>query len=99
VVNQYYGTGCYNCAGWSGGAVAAAGVAGVAVGAAVGVAAASAANANAAAAYAQGDVYAALPAGCAYSSYYGRAYYSCGGTWFNPAYGANGVYYRVVPPP
>jgi hypothetical protein len=91
VVNQYYGTGCYNCAGWSGaGAVAA----GVAVGAAAGAAAASAH-----AAYAPGDVYAALPAGCAYSSYYGTAYYNCGGTWFSPAYGANGVYYRVVPMP
>jgi hypothetical protein len=40
-----------------------------------------------------------LPAGCVYSSYSGRAYYGCGGTWFSPAYGANGVYYRVVPPP
>jgi hypothetical protein len=70
-------------------------VAGVAVGAAVG---AAAANANAAA-YAPGDVYAALPVGCVYSSNYGRAYYNCGGTWFNPAYGANGVYYRVVSAP
>ena len=25
--------------------------------------------------------------------------YNCGGTWFLPAYGANGVYYSVVPPP
>ena len=79
VVNQYYGTGCYNCAGWSGGAVAAAGVAGVAVGAAVG--AAAAANANAAAALpTRGDIYAALPGGCVYASYYGRAYYNCTGT-------------------
>jgi hypothetical protein len=98
VVNQYYGTGCYNCGGWSGaGAVAA----GVAAGAAVGVAAATAANANAAAAasYGYGDVYAALPAGCAYAPYYGTTYYNCGAAWFSPAYGANGVYYRVVPPP
>jgi hypothetical protein len=68
----------------------------VAVGAAAG---AAAANAHAAAAYAPGDVYAALPAGCGYSTFYGKAYYNCGGTWFTPAYGANGVYYRVVPPP
>jgi hypothetical protein len=71
----------------------------VAVGAAVGMAAANTVNANAAAAYASGDIYAALPAGCGYSSYYGKAYYKCGGTWFSPAYGANGVYYRVVPSP
>ena len=98
VVNQYYGTGCYNCGGWSGaGAVAAGAVAG----AAVGVAAATAANANAAAAasYGYGDVYAALPAGCAYAPYYGTTYYNCGAAWFSPAYGANGVYYRVVPRP
>jgi hypothetical protein len=97
VVNQYYGTGCYNCGGWNGGAAVAAGVA---VGAAAGATAANIANANAAAAaYAPGDIYAALPAGCGYSTYYGRAYYNCGGTWFSPAYGANGVYYRVVPAP
>jgi hypothetical protein len=96
VANQYYGTGCYNCGGWSGGAVAAGVVAGVAVGAATG---AAAANANAAAAYVPGTVYAALPAGCGYSTYYGNAYYNCGGTWFSPAFGANGLYYRVVPPP
>jgi hypothetical protein len=97
VVNQYYGTGCYNCGGWSGaGAVAA----GVAVGAAVGVAAANTANANAAAAaYANGTIYAALPAGCAYTPFNGATYYNCGAAWFSPAYGANGVYYRVVPPP
>jgi hypothetical protein len=94
VVNQYYGTGCYNCGGWGGGAA----VAGAAVGVAAG---AAAANASAAAAYtyAPGTVYAALPAGCGYSAYYGRAYYHCGETWFSPAYGANGLYYRVVPPP
>jgi hypothetical protein len=94
VVNQYYGTGCYACGGWgAAGAVAA----GVAVGAAVG--AAASANAAAAAAYAYGDVYAALPAGCVYAPYYGTAYYHCGFTWFSAAYGANGVYYRVVAAP
>jgi hypothetical protein len=29
----------------------------------------------------------------------GLTYYNCGGTWFSPYYGANGVYYRVVPVP
>jgi hypothetical protein len=75
----------------------------VAVGAAVGVAAATTANANAAAvaaaSYPYGDIYAALPVGCAYAPYYGVAYYHCGYSWFSPNYGANGIYYRVVAPP
>jgi len=25
--------------------------------------------------------------------------FNCGGVWFQPAYGANGVFYRVVPAP
>ncbi len=29
----------------------------------------------------------------------GTTYYLAGNTWFQPAYGANGVYYRVVPAP
>jgi hypothetical protein len=29
----------------------------------------------------------------------GATYYLCGNTWFSPSYGANGVYYRVVPTP
>ena len=29
----------------------------------------------------------------------GTTYYLSGNTWFQPAYGANGVYYRVVPTP
>ena len=29
----------------------------------------------------------------------GGTYYLCGNTWFKPSYGANGVYYRVVPAP
>jgi hypothetical protein len=102
VVNQYYGTGCYNCGGWSsGGAAVAAGAAGLAVGAAVGAAAANAAAPRVvyAGGYAPGDIYAALPVGCAYAPYAGQSYYSCNGAWFSPAYGANGVYYRVVPPP
>jgi len=41
--------------------------------------------------------YAALPAGCVYRPL--PQEYECGGTWFAPAYGANGVYYRVVPAP
>jgi hypothetical protein len=101
VVNQYYGTGCYSCGGWG---AAGAAVAGVAVGAAIGATAANVADANAAAAaatagYAVGDVYAALPRGCAYDPVGSSAYYACGGVWFHPYYGANGLYYRVVPAP
>lgn len=29
----------------------------------------------------------------------GNTYYLCGNTWFSPSYGANGIYYRVVPTP
>jgi hypothetical protein len=73
---------------------------------------AAAANANAAAAnaniasagaanvtYEMGAVYAVLPAGCATPDVRGKAYYLCGNTWFSAAYGANGVYYKVVPTP
>jgi len=50
-------------------------------------------------AFAMGAVYAALPTGCISPSVRGGTYYLCGNTWFQPAYGANGVYYRVVPLP
>jgi hypothetical protein len=29
----------------------------------------------------------------------GSTYYVCGNSWFRPAFGANGVYYTVVPTP
>jgi hypothetical protein len=64
--------------------------AGVAAGAA-----GSAGNAG----FAMGAIYAVLPAGCISPSVHGATYYLCGNTWFQPAYGANGVYYRVVPAP
>jgi hypothetical protein len=111
VVNQY-GASCYNCGGWAGnGAAVAAGLGGLAVGTAIGAASANAASANAyaagaaagaaatAAAYGVGDVYATLPPGCAYHPVGATTYYACGPTWFTPYYGANGIYYRVVPPP
>jgi hypothetical protein len=72
------------------------------------VANAAAANANAAAAnayaaanvnYAVGQMTAVLPAGCVTPQVNGQAYYLCGNTWFLAAYGANGVYYKVVPTP
>jgi len=111
----YYQAGCYHCgygAAAAAGAVAGAAV-GAAVGtsganAAAANANAAAANANAAAAaaasaypvaYQMGAVYATLPGGCSMPQVNGATYYLCGNTWFSPAYGANGVYYRVVPTP
>src|SRR4029077_6434181 len=107
VVNAY-GANCYNCGGWNtGGAVAA----GMMAGAAMGAAATSSANNQAAhnaggaagqgsAANPPGTLYGALPAGCTYKPVGSQPYYSCSdGLWFIPAYGANGVYYRVVTAP
>ena len=42
---------------------------------------------------------ATVPAGCVTPNVQGNTYYLCGNTWFQPSYGANGVYYRVVPSP
>jgi hypothetical protein len=64
--------------------------AGVATGAAI---------ASAPASYAMGVNYAALPTGSMAISKNGTTYYINGNTWFQPAYGANGVYYTVVPAP
>jgi hypothetical protein len=50
-------------------------------------------------AYAMGAIYATLPAGCVTATVAGATYDQCGSTWFQPSYGANGVYYRVVPTP
>jgi len=118
-----YGSGCYNCGGWS---TAGAAAAGAAVGVVAGVAVASANNAAATSnaynagvvagatavavpaaypvpvvstAFAMGAIYATLPAGCISPQVAGGTYYLCGNTWFRPSYGANGVYYRVVPAP
>ena len=107
VVNTY-SAGCYNCGGWSAGAAA---VVGATVGVATGVAIASA-NTSAAAAsaysagvaagaasvvYTMGQIVAVAPTGCATPIVQGQTYYLCGNSWLMPAYGANGVYYRVVP--
>jgi hypothetical protein len=87
-VPYYSASGCYGCAA----------AAGAVVGATVGAAAASAAARPPVYAPPAAPVaYAALPAGCVYRPL--PQEYECGGTWFAPAYGANGVYYRVVPAP
>jgi hypothetical protein len=48
--------------------------------------------------YAVGSLVAAVPSGCPYQVVAGTNYYVCNGTWFQPYYGNNGLYYRVVPP-
>ena len=103
-----YGSTCAYCGGWNAAGAAAAG-------AAVGMAAGAAASANSAAAqsnayaagynagaqtqYMMGAIYPTLPSGCTQQPQNGQTYYLCGVTWFQPNYGANGVYYRVVPTP
>jgi hypothetical protein len=92
---NYYAPGCYNCGGWNtAGAVAA----GVVVGAAVATAAESSKK-PAAPTYVVGNIYPALPTGCVKPTVSGKTYYLCSNTWFQPQFGANGVYYKVVPAP
>ncbi len=103
VAVPYYAPGCPGCA------VAAGAIAGLATGAVVSAAANSAAASNAYAsgyaagsanaAYVMGANYARLPAGSVMQNVGGATYYQYGNTWFQPAYGANGVYYLVVPQP
>jgi hypothetical protein len=45
-----------------------------------------------------GSLVATVPAGCPYQVVGGTNYYVCNGTWYQPYYGNNGLYYRVVPP-
>jgi len=107
---NYYGSGCYNCGGWSTAGAAAAGAAvGMVAGAAVASANTSAATSSAYSAgyaagsantaYAMNAIYATLPAGSTPDTVGGTTYYVSGSTWFKPSFGANGVYYRVVPAP
>ena len=47
--------------------------------------------------YSIGQIVTDLPAGCITPTVQGTTYYLRGNNGFAPAYGANGVYYRVVP--
>jgi hypothetical protein len=91
---NYYGAGCYNCGGYSTAGAVAAGVV-------VGAAAASVADESktTTTTYVVGNIYPTLPGGCSQPTVQGTTYYLCGNTWFKPSYGANGVYYQVVPAP
>jgi hypothetical protein len=57
------------------------------------------AGAPASGTYAMGVNYASLPAGSMTIDKNGGTYYLSGNTWFQPSYGANGVFYKVVPAP
>lgn len=47
-----------------------------------------------------GAIYTTLPAtGCNPTTVDNTQLFNCGGVWFQPSYGANGVFYRVVPAP
>jgi hypothetical protein len=49
-------------------------------------------------AYSIGVSYASLPVGLTTISKNGTKCYLNGNAWFQPSYGANGIYYRIVPP-
>jgi hypothetical protein len=78
-------------------------------GAVIGATAAHANNANTYAegyaagasntAYAMGAIYPTLPPGATVQTIGSATYYLYNEVWFSPSYGANGVYYRVVPTP
>ena len=55
--------------------------------------------AGAAGSYAMGVNYATLPPGSSPATVEGATYHLNGNAWFKPMYGANGVYYLVVPTP
>jgi hypothetical protein len=102
-----YRGGYYNY-GYSGGEVAAAAVAGVAVGAMVGAAAASPAPSSTTVVVQQPSYSAALPVGsqvtvlpgnCASATVRGAQYYQCGPSWYKPYFGDASVYYQVVVAP
>ncbi len=101
----YYYGGNY---GYSSGQVAAAGVAGLAVGAMAGAAVASnnqPTNTTVivqqpATTLAIGTTLSTLPAGgCSVISYNSLQYYQCGTTWLRTFFGSNGAYYQVVAAP
>ena len=46
-----------------------------------------------------GGIYTTLPPNCAYQAVGTTNYFNCGSMWLTAAYGANGLYYKVVPAP
>lgn len=100
----------YGNSGYSSGQVAAAGIAGLAVGAMAGSAAASRqAPPPTTVVVQQQPMYASqlplgtnlnnLPGGCVSVTVSSTQFYQCGMSWFRPYFGSNGAYYQVVPAP
>ena len=99
----------YGYSGYSSGQVAAAGVAGLAVGAMAGAAAASRQAPAPTTVVVQqpmnpsqlplGTNLNNLPGGCVNVKVSSTQYYQCGMNWFRPYFGSNGAYYQVVPAP
>lgn len=99
----------YGSSGYSGGDVAAAGIAGLAVGAMAGAAAASRPTPAATTVVVQqptgsaplvlGTTLTYLPGGCMSITYSSAQYYQCGPNWFRTYFGSNGAFYQVVPAP
>jgi hypothetical protein len=107
-VPYYASAGCLGCAAAAGaivgataGAVVASAVATAPAGYNVGVAtgATPVSVPSPGVAYVMGANYASIPSGCVKPPVQGGTYYLCGNTWFQPTYGANGLFYRVVPTP
>ena len=46
-----------------------------------------------------GSTFVSLPTGGGLRTMSGQTFYQCGNSWVRPAYGANGVFYTVVPMP
>jgi hypothetical protein len=98
-----YHHGCWGCAT---GAAVAAGAVGLAAGAAIGSAAVAASTPSV---VVQQPVYVSspsigtqvvtLPGNCTDAVVTGVTYYKCGGTFYQPSFGSNGVYYTVVSNP
>ena len=99
----YPAGGCWGCTtGYSAGAVAAAGVVGLAAGAALGSAASSTTVVQQpvyVSGPALGTEVVGLPGGCNSVSANGITYYNCGSSYYQPHFGSNGVYYTVVADP
>jgi hypothetical protein len=98
-----YHSGCWGCAA---GAAAAAGAVGLAAGAAIGSAATAASSPTVVVQQpvyvtspAIGSTVLTLPGGCKSATVNGVRYYGCGGTYYKPHFGANSVYYTIVPNP
>ncbi len=99
----------YGNTGYSSGQVAAAGVAGLAVGAMVGASAASRQAPPPTTVVVQqpmnpsqmplGTNLNNLPGGCMSVTVSSTQFYQCGMNWFRPYFGSNGAYYQVVPAP